>query len=48
MYSQPNGLVCPFDPNNSEITLPSFFNSRGESIDAINDANTEPALFYPG
>ena len=45
---EPNGLSVPRASSNaSEQSLASFFASRGESIDWINDAHTTPNVFSP-
>jgi MYXO-CTERM domain-containing protein len=53
--TEPNGIqvpcaipcVTPPDTNYNETTLQSFFTAQGESINALNDASTDPGIFQP-
>ncbi len=44
---QPNGLVVPVETPNGEQSLQSFFDERGEAIDAVDDASPTPDTFLP-
>src|SRR4051812_392611 len=43
----PDGTTVPRDPGGSEIKLPAFFVTQGETIDWIVDAHTTPDTFSP-
>src|SRR5665213_2935183 len=45
---EPNGISVPATvPGSTEITLQAYFNSVGETIDAVTDAAVSPAVFLP-
>src|SRR5665213_3622363 len=45
---EPNGISVPATvPGSTEITLQAYFNSVGETIDAVKDAAVSPAVFLP-
>jgi MYXO-CTERM domain-containing protein len=45
---EPNGTSVPGPSSNpSEMTLQAYFDSVGESINAVKDASTDPGVFLP-
>ena len=45
---EPNGVIVPGEPeNDTEVPLWTFFETEGESIDAIANASIEPGTFSP-
>jgi len=44
---EPNGISVPATVNNGETTLQQYFTSQGETINAVNDASTDPGAFLP-
>src|SRR4051812_1112483 len=53
--TEPNGInvpctipcITPPDPNYRETTPKSFFNAKGEPLNALTDASTAPGVFQP-
>jgi MYXO-CTERM domain-containing protein len=48
--TEPNGTVVPVampSPGYTEETLQTFFTAQGETINALNDASIDPAVFLP-
>src|ERR1051325_710139 len=45
--NEPNGLQIPRDSMNMEVQLYTLFTNRGEPIDWLMDAGTQPNTFSP-